>query len=170
MEKNYQNDSQVFCNNFALGNIIEEKNFNIMASSGKSSFYKINNNVDWTKNRKFATSIISTEKVKINTVDNYLKENKIDYIDFMKLDTQLYEDKILEGSLNSLKNNKIKIIVVEIIFNDYYEKYFTFSDIEKYLIPNKFRMVGIDLMNNNILKGSLFGADVYYFNKNYFEV
>ncbi|OUU50883.1 MAG: hypothetical protein CBC25_07190 [Pelagibacteraceae bacterium TMED65] len=170
MEKNYQNDSQVFCNNFALGNIIEEKNFNIMASSGKSSFYKINNNVDWTKNRKFATSIISTEKVKINTVDNYLKENKIDYIDFMKLDTQLYEDKILEGSLNSLKNNKIKIIVVEVIFNDYYEKYFTFSDIEKYLIPNKFRMVGIDLMNNNILKGSLFGADVYYFNKNYFEV
>ena len=30
-------------------------------------------------------------------------------------------------------------------------------------------MVGIDLMNNNILKGSLFGADVYYFNKNYFN-
>ena len=88
----------------------------------------------------------------------------------MKLDTQLYEDKILEGSLNSLKNNKIKIILVEIIFNDYYEKYFTFSDIEKYLIPNNFRMVGIDLMNNNILKGSLFGADVYYFNKNYFKI
>ena len=170
MEKNYQSDSQVFCNNFALGNIIEERNFNIMASSGKSSFYKVNNNVEWTKNRRFATSIISTEKVKINTVDNYLKEKKIDYIDFIKFDTQLYEDKILEGSLNSLKNNKIKIILVEIIFNDYYEKYFTFSDIEKYLIPNKFRMVGIDLMNNNILKGSLFGADVYYFNKNYFEV
>ena len=99
-----------------------------------------------------------------------MRERKIDSIDFMKLDTQLYEDKILEGSLNSLKNNKIKIILVEIIFNDYYEKYFTFSDIEKYLIPNNFRMVGIDLMNNNILKGSLFGADVYYFNKNYFKI
>ena len=70
----------------------------------------------------------------------------------------------------TLKNNKIKIILVEIIFNDYYEKYFTFSDIEKYLIPNNFRMVGIDLMNNNILKGSLFGANVYYFNKNYFKI
>ncbi len=169
MKKNYQNDSHVFCNNFALGNIIEERNFNITAASGKSSFYKINNNSDWTKNRKFSTSIILTEKVKVNTVDDYLRERKIDSIDFMKLDTQLYEDKILEGSLYSLKNNKIKIILVEIIFNDYYEKYFTFSDIEKYLIPNNFRMVGIDLMNNNILKGSLFGADVYYFNKNYFK-
>ncbi len=170
MKKNYQNDSHVFCNNFALGNIIEERNFNITASSGKSSFYKINNNADWIKNRKFVTSIISTEKVKVNTVDNYVRERKIDTIDFMKLDTQLYEDKVLEGSLESLKNNKIKVILVEIIFNDYYENYFTFGDIEKYLIPNNFRMVGIDLMNNNILRGSLFGANVYYFNKNYFKI
>ena len=64
----------------------------------------------------------------------------------MKLDVQLYEDKVLEGSLNSLKNDKIKIIEVEIIFNDYYEKYFNFNDIEKYLITNNFRMVGMDLL------------------------
>ena len=88
----------------------------------------------------------------------------------MKLDVQLYEDKVLEGSLNSLKNDKIKIIEVEVIFNDYYEKYFNFSDIEKYLITNNFRMVGMDLLNNNILKGSLFLANVYYFNKKYFKI
>ena len=29
MKKNYQNDSQVYCNNFALGNVKEEKNLNI---------------------------------------------------------------------------------------------------------------------------------------------
>ena len=169
MKKSYQNDSQVFCNNFALGNIIEEKNLNITAFSGKSSFYKINADTEWSKNRGLTTSIISTEKVKINTVDNYIKEKKIDTVDFMKLEVQLYEDKVLEGSLNSLKNGKIKIIEVEIIFNDYYEKYFTFNDIEKYLSLNNFRMVGIDLMNNNILKGSLFLANVYYFNKSFFK-
>tara|TARA_Y100000816_G_C26029988_1_gene539169 strand:- start:6 stop:752 length:747 start_codon:yes stop_codon:yes gene_type:complete len=170
MKKNYQNDSQVFCNNFALGNVIEEKNLNITAFTGKSSFYKINTNTEWSKNRSLTTSIVSKEKVRMTTVDEYMREKEIDNVDFMKLDVQLYEDKVLEGSLNSLKNGKIKIVEVEIIFNDYYEKHFTFSDIEKYLISNNFRMVGIDLVNNNIFKGSLFLANVYYFNKNYFKV
>ena len=106
----------------------------------------------------------------MKTVDDYMREKEINTVDFMKLDVQLYEDKVLEGSLNSLKNNKIKIIEVEVIFNDYYEKYFNFSDIEKYLITNNFRMVGINLLNNNILKGSLFLANVYYFNKKYFKI
>ena len=170
MKKNYQNDNQVYCNNFALGNVNEEKNLNITSFSGKSSFFKINTNLEWSQNRSFTTSIISTEKVKIKTVDDYIKENEINTVDFMKLDVQLYEDKVLEGSLNSLKNDKIKIIEVEVIFNDYYEKYFNFSDIEKYLISNNFRMVGMDLLNNNILKGSLFLANVYYFNKKYFKI
>ena len=51
MKKNYQNDSQVYCNNFALGNIIEEKNLNITSFSGKSSFFKINSNPEWSQNR-----------------------------------------------------------------------------------------------------------------------
>ena len=106
----------------------------------------------------------------MKTVDDYMREKEINTVDFMKLDVQLYEDKVLEGSLNSLKNDKIKIIEVEVIFNDYYEKYFNFSDIEKYLITNNFRMVGMDLLNNNILKGSLFLANVYYFNKKYFKI
>ena len=170
MKKNYQNDSQVYCNNFALGNVKEEKNLNITSFSGKSSFFKINSNPEWSQNRSFTTSIISTEKVKMKTVDDYMREKEINTVDFMKLDVQLYEDKVLEGSLNSLKNDKIKIIEVEVIFNDYYEKYFNFSDIEKYLITNNFRMVGMDLLNNNILKGSLFLANVYYFNKKYFKI
>ena len=37
------------------------------------------------------------------------------------------------------------------MFDNTYEKYLTFSDIEKYLLPNNFRMVGIDLMNNNLI-------------------
>ena len=53
------------------------------------------------------------------TVDDYMREKEINTVDFMKLDVKLYEDKVLEGSLNSLKNNKIKIIEVEVIFNDY---------------------------------------------------
>ena len=170
MMNNFKNDKKVFCNNYALGDKTEEKNFNITNMSGKSSFYKINPDTSRIKVNRYKPSIIKTEKVKIFKLDDYIEEKKINNIDFMKIDAQLYEDKILQGSLKSLQNNKIMILQVEIVFNDYYEKYFTFSDIEKYLIPNNFRMVGINMVNNNIFKGPLFGADAYYFNKNYYEV
>ena len=69
----------------------------------------------------------------MKTVDDYIKEKEINTVDFMKLDVQLYEDKVLEGSLNSLKNDKIKIIEVERLFLMIIMKnILTFSDIEKY--------------------------------------
>tara|TARA_B100000214_G_C23973502_1_gene631427 strand:+ start:144 stop:890 length:747 start_codon:yes stop_codon:yes gene_type:complete len=170
MKKNFKSDNKVFCNNFALGDKDEEKNLNITAFSGKSSFYNVNLDTEWTKDREYTTRIIDKKKVKISTLDNYVEQKKIDLISFLKIDTQLFEDKVLEGSLRSLEKGKVKVILVEILFNDYYEKYFSFSDIEKFLIPNNFRMCGIDLMNNNIFKGSLFGANVYYFNKKFFKI
>ena len=36
------------------------------------------------------------------------------------------------------------------MFDNVYEKYFSFSDIEKYLLPNNFRMVGIYLSSNSL--------------------
>lgn len=170
MKKKFGEEIKVFCNNFALGDKNEEKDFNITNMSGKSSFYKINSDQSRIKIEKYKPSILKTEKVKIVKLDDYVLRNNINLIDFIKIDAQLYEDKILEGSIKSLQDNKIKILQIEIVFNDYYEKYFAFSDIEKYLIPNNFRMVGIDMVNNNIFKGPLFGADVYYFNKSYHKV
>ena len=77
---------------------------------------------------------------------------------------------MLEGSLKSIKQNKIKAIVTEIMFDDVYDKYFSFSDIEKFIIPYNFRMVGMHLGNNNLFSGFTFGADVYYFNKNFYKL
>ena len=56
------------------------------------------------------------------------------------------------------------------MFDDIYDKSFTFSDIEKYLIPNGYRMVGIELSNNNLFSGLVFFADVLYFNKKIFKI
>lgn len=88
----------------------------------------------------------------------------------MKIDTQGYEDKVLQGCMNAINRNRIKVIITEIMFDNVYDKYFSFSDIEKYIIPNNFRMVGINLGNNNIFSGLSFSADVYYFNINYYDI
>ena len=171
--KNYKN---IFLNNFALGDKTEEREFNVTANTGNSSFNKINLGTDWLKvrSKQYNTSqegyVTSIQKVNVKKLDDYLKDNNISVIDLVKIDTQGYEDKVLEGSLNSIKQNKIKAIVTEIMFDNVYSKYFSFNDIEKFIIPHNFRMVGIDLNNNNLFSGLVFFADVYYFNKLYHKI
>ena len=106
----------------------------------------------------------------MNTLDAYSSEHNIKKIDILKIDTQGYEDKVLSGCLNLINNDKVSVIITEIIFDNVYDKYFSFSDIEKFIIPNNFRMVGIDLINNNLFSGLLFVADVMYFNKKHFKI
>ena len=176
MYNKFRNNKNVFLNNFALGDKTEEKEFNVAAKTATSSFNKINLSTEWIKvrSKQYNTSeedyVTSVQKVNVVKLDDYCKDKNISYIDLVKIDTQGYEDKVLEGSLNSIKQNKIKAVVTEIMFDNVYDKYFSFSDIEKFLIPHNFRMVGIDLMNNNLFSGLVFFADVYYFNKYYHKI
>lgn len=172
MYTKFREDEKIFCNNFALGDKLENKEFNVTEKTGKSSFYKLNTNDEWKKsrNKRYTTFITSRRVVKISTVDSYCKEMKINEIDLLKMDTQGYEEKILEGATEMLKNSKIKCIIAEIVLNDFYEKNFLFSDLEKHLIPNNFKLVGMEINNNNIFKGAQFGANLYYMSKVFYKI
>lgn len=52
--------------------------------------------------------------VNTNTIDNYCKENQIDHIDFIKIDVEGAEKIVLQGAINMLKHNKIKMGLFEI--------------------------------------------------------
>ena len=176
MYNKFKNNKNIFLNNFALGEKTEEKEFNVTAQTGNSSFNKFNLGTDWLKvrSKKHNTTeegyIVSVQKVNVVKLDDYCIDNNISLIDLVKIDTQGYEDKVLEGSLNSIKQNKIKAIVTEIMFDNVYDKYFSFSDIEKFIIPYNFRMVGIELSSNNLFSNLTFFSDVYYLNKNFYKV
>ena len=176
LNKKFGNDENIYLNNFALGEKDGLKEFYITAKSSNSSFNKIKKNTSWLKKRKEENLVNSEdfitkkENIKITTIDNYCLKKKIDRIDLLKIDTQGYEDKVLEGSKISFEKEKVRAVITEIMFDNVYEKYFSFSDIEKHILPYNFRMVGIDLSNNNLFSGLVFFADVYYFNKKYFEL
>ena len=80
LQDEFKNDKNIFLNNFALGDSIDEKKFNIMASTGHSSFYKLNPDTEWLKIR--SKEFNSNEKeyeqevvdVKIDTINNYCKK------------------------------------------------------------------------------------------------
>ena len=172
LKKKYKHNNNIYLNDFALGEKNEFKDLNITAKSDNSSFNKINLDTDWVKirseqnNTTINNYVEKIEKVKVITLDEYVKSKKIEDIDFMKIDTQGYEDKILEGSLETIKNNKISIIQTEIMFDDNYNKYLNFIDIEKYIVPYNFRIVGINMVHDNMFSGLAFSGDIMYFNKN----
>ena len=119
-----------------MGDTIEEKSFYVNDKTKASSFLKLNekNTVDRLKKQI---------KINVNTVDNYVKQNNINHIDYLKIDTQGYEEQVLKGSIETLKSGKVNYIEVEIILSDYYEKTTNFYDMEKILLPLNYRLYHI---------------------------
>jgi len=71
--------------------------------------------------------------VEVRTIGNFLSQQNIDQIDFLKLDTQGTELEILKGAQNGLANNKIGVIYSEFSFIKYYSQQNSFSELELYL-------------------------------------
>ncbi|HEX2879588.1 MAG TPA: hypothetical protein VHO25_08620, partial [Polyangiaceae bacterium] len=77
-----------------------------------------------------------------------------------------YEDKVLEGAAQILAEKKVKTIETEIMFDDVYERHLSFYDIEKHLIKNSYRLVGIQNLGfQNLFEGYMFAINALYVNQ-----
>ena len=116
LEQKYINDKNLYLNNVAVGDKKGNLEFNINAVSGHSSFKNLIPNTTWIKERSNSIKIddknYTTKKVnaEIITLDDYVNEKNLTNIDILKIDTQGFEDKVLLGAQNLLKNNRIKLI------------------------------------------------------------
>ena len=149
LKQKYINDKDLYLNNVAVGDKKGNLEFNINAISGHSSFKNLIPNTTWIKKRSNSIKIddknYTTKKVnaEIITLDDYVNEKNLTNIDILKIDTQGFEDKVLVGAQNLLKNNRIKLIQLELIFSEIYENPLNIYDIEKTLIPNNYKLFGI---------------------------
>jgi len=91
-------------NKIALSNKIEASKIYFSKTNENSGFASIDNYYDLED--------LSVENVKLNTLDNmYEFENKKI---FLKIDVEGYEKKVIEGALETLKNNKVLIYIYRI--------------------------------------------------------
>ena len=132
----FPHNNNITLNHCAMGDKIEEKTFYVNGKTKASSFLKLNktNKIDFLKKEI---------KINVNTIDNYVKQNNIKHIDYLKIDTQGYEEEVLKGSIETLKLGIVKYIEIELILSDYYEKTTNFYDMEKILLPLNYRIYHI---------------------------
>ena len=152
---------KILCNNIdsKLNNINNIKTFNTIISDS-NDFKFIKNNISTTnfvKDEKDGNEAYYSQfsKVKSNKLSNFLLENKLNKIDFLKLDIEGHELKLIKDLLNlDLKFGLIEIINMNSIeknceflnqlslnYNLFDGKKFNLIDEEKYkeLVTNNFK-------------------------------
>jgi FkbM family methyltransferase len=100
--------------------------------------------------------------VKTETVDSFLTANPLDKIDLLKIDVQGAERLVLRGASKTL--SKVKVIIIEVSFYDYYEQQSSFLDVEKIIAPCGFKLFSISEISNNPMNGRTDWAEVVYVN------
>ena len=78
------------------------------------------------------------KKIKVVSLTNFCKTNKIKRIDFLKVDVEGYEYEVLKGAKDIIKN--VRFIMLEIQKNDMYADY-SKSEIENFLKKNNFVLI-----------------------------
>jgi len=174
LKQKYINDKELYLNNMAVGDKKGNLEFNINAISGHSSFRNLIPNTTWIKKRSNSIKIddknYTAKKInaEIITLDDYVNEKNLTNIDILKIDTQGFEDKVLLGAQNLLKNNRIKLIQLELIFSEIYENPLNIYDVEKTLIPNNYKLFGIS-NGGSLVSSYSYQSDFIYISNDTYE-
>lgn len=110
---------------------------------------------------------VSQAEVQVTTLDKWARTNRVNNIDYMKIDTQGSELDILKGAKNTLK--KVRILEVEVEFNQIYAGQPVFSDVDKFLRTHGFELwklpnivhYGLDAESDTVLSRSTVNYDHY---------
>lgn len=107
--------------NTAISNFTGEVDFHVNKSSATNSILPTSGDSEknWGEN---IMDTIDTIRVSSMTIDDFVEKFKIETIDILKIDTQGTEYEIIEGAGQSIEQNKIKIIYLEIIIVSTYQR------------------------------------------------
>ncbi len=170
--KNLYYNEIALCNKNGIANYNYNKFFE---SAGSSLSNIVKNDARWNFSRKLIFKILfksSKDFIKYQvatiTLDNFIKKNEIQSIDVLKIDIEGSEYELLKGAKTTLKNNKVKIILVEIIgkknlYDKKEKKILNFLKKRNYTLIKKANTLSISLFSN------IKGGDYLFINNSYFS-
>ena len=143
LKKNLEKNNNVSIFNYGLGNKEGENTFSQLEESSSSTLVEINKNSKYFISKKKILNFfirkdleILSSVVKIRQLKNFMRENSVNSIDILKIDTEGYEFNVIKGAEEKIKN--IKYIYFEHHFDDMLKKKYTLTKIHNYLEENGF--------------------------------
>jgi len=123
--------SQISCTKVAMGD-----------REGRASIYGGSNSEAYSL--KPHRTLGYLEEVDVTTIDRFLFEKHVEFIDFLKVDTEGHEMEVLKGAKNSLAKGKINLIFAEATFNVNDEGEHTqLSEIQSFLSERGLQLISI---------------------------
>ena len=119
--------------NSAVGNETKNVNYNYLSESSSSTLKNLNENSKYFKRKEKFFGKIKTEVQDIKQICffEYINNNNVKKIDFLKIDTEGYEFEVVKGLKKFISN--VKVILFEHHYDDMLVKGYKYSDISKYL-------------------------------------
>lgn len=169
----YLRDESIRLNNIALGEREELKKLMCYSDSAQNSFFAIDNNsegIRFNAHPKVTNCIkddCAVELVQVQTIDNYIVANNLKKINILKVDVQGFEQEVLNGATNALKQHIIDIMIVEVSFDGVYGKLNSFSAIENILLQYGYIFWDISHIYKDISRGRTCWVDVVYIHEDF---
>ena len=174
LRKIHQNDRSIIINEVAVGATSGVEKFFLNANSAHSSLKKLKTDTEWLEIRSRELKVdkhnytVSSANVNVTTLDEYCAAHQIDYIDVLKIDTQGFEENVLIGAENLLKNGAISLIQLELTISEIYEEPLTIYDVEKHLVPLGYKLFGSSRAGN-LLSDYIYETDHIYVSAKLYE-
>ena len=140
---------------------IRSFNYAIGGKSGLSKLYQgqtpnhsiVENYILLKQNRGF-------EEIEVKTLEEFINENNLDKIDFLKMDCEGAEYSILENTPNYIYD---KIITISMEFHDLKDNNYTGENLCKILIKNGFEIVkyNYEKTSMNLNYGKIIGTKIF---------
>ena len=137
LQKNFKDVKQLKAINLALGDTTGEVSFNKNEYSASSSLLPLSEN--HVENFYYA---VKTDpiKVKMDTLENVLSKEKIDFPMLIKIDVQGFEDKVIKGGIEVIK--KADLVLCEVSFVELYKGQLLFAETYEMMKNLGFRYAG----------------------------
>lgn len=125
-----------------------QKTFYVTAHPDSSGSYPPDMNIVRRFPDEVNLSVVKTVEIDTVDFDSFASENRVDYVDFMKLDTEGSELDILKGAISLLKKTVIGLSI-EVEFLPLHKEQPVFSDVDSFL-----RALGFSLFDLAIYRSS----------------
>ena len=141
--KNKLYDSKFKLYNYGISDIDGYSKFNNCQHSGYSSILDFDENSEFYKYcdeiDKGFNNINNVTKIKVKRLDTFIKENNIEKIDLIKIDTQGHDLNVVKSLGNKI--NIVDTIILECQIKNLYKNSFTKEEIINYMNSKYFKLI-----------------------------